>query len=149
MVTIGGLMGGAVLLIGSRGPADDPDDPFRPAPVVESMHQFMEYVFEPSYKQLKASLAAEPQEKADWKPVKGGSMVLAEGGNLLLLREPEEGDLKTWQDLSVAVRADAGQLYAAARERDYTAARSAYLAMLKNCNACHREFADGEHQLVP
>ena len=32
-------------------------------PVDDEMHHFMEYVFEPNYKRLKASMAAEPTGK--------------------------------------------------------------------------------------
>ena len=41
------------------------------------------------------------------------------------------------------------KLYQAARKSDYPAARKAYTSMLQQCNACHKKFADGEHQLTP
>lgn len=119
-----------------------------PQPVDDSMHHFMEYVFEPNYKRLKVGMADEPADKAAWKAIKGDALTLAEGANLLLFRAPEEG-AEQWRQLSVAVRQHGGELYQAARQSDYTTARKAYLTMLNNCNQCHKQFADGEHQLTP
>ncbi len=117
-------------------------------PVESDMHEFMEYVFEPGYKRLRAALATEPTENSVWKSVKGDSLSLAEGGNLLLMRAPKE-DADAWKSLSAAVRSEGKLLYAAARAKDYQAAHAAYTKMLKQCNACHDAFAGGEHQLQP
>ena len=119
-----------------------------PQPVDDDMHHFMEYVFEPNYKRLKATMADEPTDKKTWKAIKGDALTLAECANLLLTRAPDEkGD--RWRELSAAVRSRGGELYQAAREADYAAARTAYLNMLYKCNSCHQQFADGEHQLQP
>ncbi len=120
----------------------------KPEPVVESMHQFMEYVFEPNYKLLHTAMTEAPKDKAGWKPVKAASMMLAEGGNLLLMRLPDE-NADSWKKLSVAVRQHGGDLYAAARASDYDVAYQHYVVMLNNCNECHKQFADGKYQLEP
>lgn len=119
-----------------------------PEPVEESMHEFMEYVFQPTYKRLKASMVAKPKDKAGWKPIKADSLSLAESANLLLMRSPDEGGA-AWNKFSVAVRSTGGDLYQAARAREYEAAKRHYQAMLKNCNACHEQFAGGKYQLQP
>lgn len=117
-------------------------------PVEPDMHEFMEYVFQPTYKRLKAEMASEPDGNAGWKAIKSDALILAEGGNLLLIRQPDE-DRKDWMRHSVEVRDLGGQLYRAAKSKDYTAARRHYEAMLTKCNACHQQFAGGEHQLKP
>src|SRR5687768_8874539 len=71
-------------------------------PVEPDMHEFMEYVFEPSFKRLKAAVAAAPADNATWKTVKADSLILAEGGNLLLGR-PSEDDAADWAKHSVQV----------------------------------------------
>ena len=119
-----------------------------PQPVDTSMHHFMEYVFEPNYKRLKASLASEPKDKQVWKAIKGDALTLAEATNLLMTRGPKQNGY-AWAPLSVAVRTRGSELYQAARKSDYTAARKAYTAMLTNCNTCHKQYADGKHQLQP
>jgi hypothetical protein len=37
----------------------------------------------------------------------------------------------------------------AAKAKDYAAARKHYEAMIQNCNACHKQFANGEYTLSP
>jgi hypothetical protein len=119
-----------------------------PVPVEDSMHEFMEYVFQPAYKRLREQMAAEPADNVGWKAIKSDSLILAEGGNLLLLRVPEDkGD--EWAAHSQAVRKLGGQFYDAAKKKDYAAARQKYTSMLTQCNACHTQFAEGKHQLVP
>lgn len=119
-----------------------------PQPVDDDMHHFMEYIFEPAYSRLKTNVAQEPKDKAVWSAVKGDSLTLAECANLLLLRAPAE-NAEAWKKLSLEVRQHGGELYQAARKSDYATARKAYATMIKSCNACHHQFADGEHQLMP
>ncbi len=117
-------------------------------PVEESMHEFMEYVFEPGYKRLKVELAKPEKDRAAWKAVKGDALTLAEAANLLLTRAPDD-DADAWKKHSLAVRKTGGVLYQAAKKGDDAAASSAWREMLLNCNACHQQFAGGEHQLTP
>jgi Cytochrome C' len=117
-------------------------------PVDKSMHEFMEYFFQPTYLRLKASMAAAPSANEGWKAIKSDSLILAEGGNLLLLRTPLRDPAK-WNESSVAVRDSAGQLYKAARKKDFDACRKTYEQMLTNCNSCHKQFAGGKHMLAP
>jgi len=117
-------------------------------PVEESMHEFMEYVFQPTYKRLKQSMATEPADRNTWKAVKSDALILAESGNLLLLRKPEQ-HADVWNQHSVEVRELGGKLYRAAAKKDYKTARHNYTAMLTKCNSCHKAFAKGKHQLKP
>jgi hypothetical protein len=123
-------------------------EPAKEEAVEEDMHEFMEYVFQPPYKRLKAALAIEPADKNEWKTVKSDSLILAESTNLLLSRAPEE-DGMDWISHSTAVRSAGSQLYQAAKKRDYAATRSSFASMLNKCNACHRQFEDGKHILTP
>lgn len=117
-------------------------------PVEPDMHEFMEYVFQPTFKRLKPVMAAAPADNAGWKAIKADALILAEGGNLLLIRQPKE-DAADWVKHSVQVRDFGGQLYRAAKAKDYTTARKHYESMVQNCNACHNQFAGGEHILTP
>ena len=116
-------------------------------PVEDDMHEFMEYAFEPGYKRLKANLAAEP-DAAGWKAIKGDALTLAEAGNLLLMRLPEEEAL-SWARHAAAVRQSAGKLYTDAKKKNYAAARRSWEATIANCNHCHDVFAEGKYQLKP
>ncbi|MHC4875911.1 MAG: hypothetical protein ACYTGL_05385 [Planctomycetota bacterium] len=133
-----------------RAQADAPQAKTAVKPVEPSMHEFMEYVCEEPYKRLKTTMASEPDSGRAWKGVKSDALILAEAGNLLLLRDSDAGDdAAAWRKLSAAVRDAGGEFYQAARKRDYSAARTSYTALLQKCNACHDAFADGEHQLTP
>lgn len=116
--------------------------------VEPSMHEFMEYVFQPPYKRLRAVMASEPADNAAWKAIKSDSLILAEAGNLLLIRRPDENE-SSWRSHAVEVRSLGGQFYQAARKKDYAAATKHWSAMLQKCNSCHKTFADGKYQLTP
>ena len=118
------------------------------APVESDMHEFMEYVFQPTFKRLRPLMGAAPVDNQAWKSIKADSLILAEGGNLLLIRQPED-DATDWVKHSVQVRDFGGQLYRAAKAKDYPSARRSYESMVTNCNACHQQFAGGEHILTP
>lgn len=119
-------------------------------PVDPSMHEFMEYVFEPPYKRLQAQIAAAPAatDRAAWKAIKSDSLILAEASNLLLRRLPEK-DAADWVAHSKKVRDTGALLYAAAKKKDATETSQQWTGLLENCNACHTQFADGEHMLKP
>lgn len=146
-----GLLGASVLTLASHGPTPASAAETTPSgqvAVEESMHEFMEYVYQPTYVRLKATMAALNGEKPDWKQAKADSLILAEAGNLLLLRGPDE-NRDVWTKLSLATRESGKELYQAARAKDGAKAKAAYATLIERCNACHDQFADGEHQLEP
>jgi len=131
----------------SSTPATSTDQP--QAKVVEdSMHEFMEYVFQPTYRRLKGAMAEEPSDKQGWKMIKSDSLILAESCNLLFARLPEDS-ADDWARHSAASRDGGDALYQAAGKKDFAAASTAWKGMLNNCNACHRQFEDGKHILSP
>ena len=117
-------------------------------PVDVNMHDFMEGVFQAPYRRLKTAMAAEPKDAAAWKAVRSDALILAEGGNLLLLRKPAK-DAEEWVKYSAASRDAGAELVKAAKAKDYPAAKKAYESMLTHCNACHKKFEDGKHILTP
>ncbi|WDI44002.1 hypothetical protein [Bremerella sp. P1] len=119
-----------------------------PTPVEPDMHEFMEYVFQPTFKQLKPVMAQAPENNQGWKAMKAGSLILAEGGNLLLIRQPEK-DAADWNKHSTEVRDFGGKFYRAAQAKDFENASANYKSMVQSCNACHHQFAGGEHILTP
>lgn len=119
-----------------------------PQAVDDDMHHLMEYVFEPAWKRLQVTMASEPGDKKVWKVMKADALTLAEVSNLLLSRAPED-NADDWAALAVKTRSAGSDFYQAARKRDFSSASKSYRLMLKNCNACHDSFADGEHQLEP
>lgn len=119
-----------------------------PRVIEDSMHEFMEYVFQPTYRRLKASMANVPADGKAWKPIKSDALILAESCNLLFMRKPDENG-NDWARHATASREYGAELYKAAREKKFEAATTAWKKMLDNCNACHRQFEDGKHILTP
>jgi hypothetical protein len=117
-------------------------------PVEANMHEFMEYFFEPAYLRLKDSMATKEKDKKAWKGIKADALVLAEGANLLLERTNEKNP-EAWGAFAFAVREAGSQLYQAAKKKDEAVAVSAYQTMITKCNACHKQFVEGKHQLNP
>jgi hypothetical protein len=117
-------------------------------PVEDSMHEFMEYVFQPAYLRLKATMAAAPADNKGWKAIKSDALILAESCNLLFGRAPED-KAADWKGHAKAAREKGGQLYAAAKAKDFAATGTAWKTMLESCNACHKQFEDGKHILQP
>lgn len=116
--------------------------------VEDSMHEFMEYVFQPTYLRLKQSMAAAPADNKGWKAIKSDSLILAESCNLLYSRKPEE-KAADWIKHATASKDNGAKLYAAAKAKDFAAATESYKAMLESCNSCHRQFEEGKHILTP
>ena len=128
----------------------EPDGAASIEPVEPNMHEFMEYYFEPAYKSLHESMGSEPENNTGWKSIKADSLVLAEGGNLLLVHKPyKSDDVASWKKHSEGVRQHGGELFAAAKKKDYAAARKAYEAMIGQCNNCHDGFHKGKPNLKP
>jgi hypothetical protein len=117
-------------------------------PVDVNMHDFMEGMFQPSYRRLRVALATEPKDAAAWKAVRSDVLILAEGGNLLLARKPAK-DADEWVKHSVASRDAGAALLKAAKAKDFAATKKAYEVMLGHCNACHKKFEEGKHMLAP
>ena len=117
-------------------------------PIDVNMHDFMEGVFQAPYKRLKIAIAQAPTDNAAWKALRSDALILAEGGNLLLGRLPEK-DAADWIKHSELSRDVGGELVAAAKKKDYAAARAAYEKMLVHCNDCHKQFEQGKHILAP
>lgn len=128
--------------------ADNPPANNMPMPTDTSMHDFMEGVFQGPYRRLKAAIANEPKDNAGWKTIRSEALILAEGGNLLLLRKPEKNTEK-WNEYSIASRDAGAELFKAAKKKDYAESKKAYEKMLTSCNACHKQFDDGKNQLMP
>lgn len=117
-------------------------------PVDVNMHDFMEGVFQGPYRRLKESMAKEPVDNAAWKQLRGDALILAEGGNLLLARLPEDG-AEDWKRYSIESREAGEKIVLAAKQKNYSEAREAYIKMLDHCNSCHKQFEKGRHILTP
>jgi len=118
---------------------------------VDNMHHFMEYVFEPRYKELKQTVMM-GNLKGELKKIKSCGLTLAEAANVLMRRPPKgvaQEEKSLWVSYASDVRDQAAALYQAARKKDVVEISAAYRQTIRKCNLCHQKFAEGKYQLDP
>lgn len=94
-----------------------------------------------NYRSLEKILAKEPADVETWTFARGQALLVAETGNLLLLRPPRSTPARdAWMQRAMDLRAAAGKLARAAGTRDYDASRSALAGLADACNRCHSTF---------
>jgi hypothetical protein len=101
----------------------------------------MEGLADPNFKGLGKLLAEKPKDGEAWVYIRGQSLLLAETGNLLMMRPPKTREAQdTWMDRAAELRAAAAGLARAAGARDYVKSRSGVAEVANACNHCHQAF---------
>ena len=82
-----------------------------------------------------------PGDDETWKFARGQALLIAESGNLLMLRPPKTGTgQETWMRLSTDLREKASALATLTGARDYERSRLALADVAQSCNRCHETF---------
>jgi hypothetical protein len=84
-------------------------------------------------------LRDKPADVEAWTFARGQSLLVAETGNLLLLRPPGVGR-EAWERHAAELRTAATDLARAAGEKDYSRARAGLASVANVCNRCHQAF---------
>jgi cytochrome c553 len=123
-------------------PAKKPNP--KPEPVAETK-LLMEGLADPNMKALSKFLAAKPKEGAEgWNFARGQAIILAETGNLLMLRPPKtKASEDSWLSHAAELRDAGSSLARAAAAKDYLQARTALAGVANACNRCHQAFRVG------
>jgi cytochrome c553 len=100
----------------------------------------MEGLTNTNYRSLNKLLKTRPTDAETWSFVRGQSMLIAETGNLLLLRPPRNAGRDTWMKLAMEMRSQAAELSKQATAKDYLKSRTAFNNMTTSCNRCHQTF---------
>lgn len=111
----------------------------RPEAVAET-RLLMEGINAPNFQGIQRNLAKEPASVEQWTFLRGQALLVAETGNLLLLRPPKNQGEDTWLEMAAAQRNAATRLARAAGNRDYVRSRVALADLTNACNKCHRTF---------
>jgi hypothetical protein len=110
----------------------------RPEPVAETK-LLMEALARPNVGGLNRILKNQPKEAEAWKFARGQALVVAEMGNLLLLRGPKDrATQEAWQARAGELRDAAAKLGKAAGARDFVGSRAALVDVANVCNRCHQ-----------
>jgi cytochrome c553 len=113
---------------------------FAAKPVLDT-GETMDYFFEHPFEELQTAIATEPADRRAWRGLYKPTMQLAEGTNLLFIRNSEDYEsTEDWKKLTVANRDAAMALGEQVKAKDYAAARTAYEGLVASCNACHEKF---------
>ena len=124
-------------------PGKRPDVPStapRLEPVAETK-LLMEGLTRPNFDGLVRTLADRPREAEAWTFARGQALLVAESGNLLLMRPPKARAAQdAWMARATEVRESATRLARSAAARDYPAARADLANLANACNKCHSTF---------
>jgi hypothetical protein len=137
IVVTGGILGTMAIVGGDELPQQAPQK--LPAPVVDT-HELMELFNEPLYKHLKADIASEPADAKAWNHLKHHGIEAAEIANLIAIRKVE--NMPKWDAMSRGAQQSGIDLARAAESHDWNKTKSAYEALIKNCNDCHTASGD-------
>jgi hypothetical protein len=125
----------------SQTPARPPAK-VRPRPeAVAETRLLMEALAQPNFRGLEQLLRQKPDSAEAWKFARGQALLLAELGNLLLLRPPRSAAAQQrWFERAVELRRAAREVAENAARSDYERTRTAFVSLANVCNRCHRTF---------
>ncbi len=103
----------------------------------------MEGLASPNYKGLEKMLRARPEDAEAWTFIRGQALLVAETGNLLMLRPPKNQGQDVWNKSSTEMREAATRLARAAAAQDLNTARARLVEVANACTKCHQAFGVG------
>lgn len=140
LLTIGGT-GQTSRVEAQQQPKQQPQQPFTPKfEALAETRLLMEGLANSNYRSLNRLLKEKPADADTWVFVRGQALLLAETGNLLLLRPPRNNGRDTWMKLAMAMRDEAGELARKAAARNHPGSKAALLNVTNACNKCHQTF---------
>jgi hypothetical protein len=121
--------------------------PPRQEPIAETK-LLMEGLLQANIRGLEKNLRQPPADQETWTFVRGQALLIAETGNLLMLRPPKSGGQDVWFDSAAELREKATAVARAAAARDTERGRRAVVDLAAACNRCHQTFRVNTH-VVP
>lgn len=117
--------------------------PARPQPKLEPLAEtklLMEGLAQANFRGLERILKQRPQEHKPWVFARGQALLLAETGNLLMIRPPHNEGEPVWYQRSLEFRDLAMSLARSLSQKDYQGSRTALSNVANSCNRCHQTF---------
>ena len=93
-----------------------------------------------NYKGLERLLRDPPKDDQAWVFARGQALLIAETGNLLMIRPPRNPGETSWFDRAMELRTKAAQLGKTLALKDFNASRTEYVGLANTCNRCHQSF---------
>jgi hypothetical protein len=93
-----------------------------------------------NFKGLERILRDEPKEERAWVFARGQALLIAETGNLLLMRPPRNQGESAWFERATELRSKASQLAKTLSLKDFQSSRAEFVELANSCNRCHQQF---------
>jgi hypothetical protein len=100
----------------------------------------MEGLAQPNFLSLEKLLKEKPADAEGWAFARGQALLIAETGNLLMLRPPRNAGERTWLNRATDLRSKASELARSLTAKDFDKSRMALTTLANSCNACHQSF---------
>jgi hypothetical protein len=100
----------------------------------------MEGLNQANLRGLERLLKQRPADVETWTFARGQALLIAETGNLLMLRPPRNAGETAWMERSAELRDTAVALARTIAVRDYEGSRAALGNVANACNRCHQTF---------
>jgi hypothetical protein len=124
-------------------PADSQATRPTAAPRLEAVAEtklLMEGLAESNLRGLEKMLRQPPADVEAWKFARGQALLIAETGNLLLIRPPHNGGQDLWLSQATALRDAATRLARSCGQQDHARSRAGMAEVAAACNRCHQTF---------
>jgi cytochrome c553 len=100
----------------------------------------MEGLAHANFRGIERLLQEKPADGKAWTFARGQALLIAETGNLLMLRPPKSKGQAMWFDRAVELRSSAQQLAKTVATQDLEKSRAGLLNLATSCNRCHQAF---------
>jgi hypothetical protein len=100
----------------------------------------MEGLLQANFRGLENHLKQRPADNEAWAFVRGQALLIAEGGNLLMLRPPKNAGQDIWMDRAADLREQATRVAQQAAARDLERCQLALIELAGACTRCHQSF---------
>jgi len=107
---------------------------------VAETHLLMEGLLQSNFKGLSRILKDKPTDVEAWTFARGQVLIIAETGNLLMLRPPRNTGSEAWMQRATELRESASRTARNLAARDYQRSRAGVVEMANICNRCHQTF---------
>ncbi len=117
--------------------------PAKAAPKLEPIAEtrlLMEGLVHSNFRGLENLLKEPPTDAKAWVFGRGQALLIAETGNLLLMRPPKTSGQPAWFDRAVELRTVAQQLAKTIASKDFNRSRAGLIDLSSSCNRCHQAF---------
>lgn len=111
----------------------------RLVPVAETK-LLMEGLTHPNFQGIEKILKADSIEPESWTIARGQAILIAEAGNLLMMRPPNNSGQDSWMKHSSELREAADRVARTISTRDTARSRTSVSQLANSCNSCHQSF---------